>query len=201
MLTSRGELAGIASAPVVAQMTKPVKPTELYAAIIQVLGQAEAPQARAKMASPFDRDFARRNPLRILVAEDNAVNRKVILTMLERLGYRAAAVANGREVLEHLARLPCDLVLMDVQMPEMDGLEATRQLRAVVPIDSPPYVLALTANARKEDYLSCLEAGMQDYLSKPVRTDDLMAALARGHDWLQAEERITRVAAQPLLGE
>ncbi len=200
MLTSRGELPTLTGAPVVAQMTKPIKPTELYTVIVHALGHSTVPVERAALASPFDRDFSRRNPLRILVAEDNAVNRKVILTILERLGYRPAAVANGREVLQHLARQPCDLVLMDVQMPEMDGLEATRHLRAVVPADTPPYVLALTANARKEDYNACLEAGMQDYLSKPVRTDDLMAALTRGHDWLQAGDRAARAAARPQLG-
>ena len=201
MLTSRGELTDTGGAPVVAQMTKPVKPTELYTAVVHALGQATAaPVEGAKLVSPFDHDFARRHPLRILVAEDNAVNRKVVLTILERLGYRAASVAHGGEVLQHLARQPCDLVLMDVQMPEMDGLEATRRLRAVVPADNPPYVLALTANARKEDYNACLEAGMQDYLSKPVRTDDLMAALARGHDWLQAEGRAVRAMARPQLG-
>jgi CheY-like chemotaxis protein len=184
-----------------AHMTKPVKPTELYAMMNHVLahGALGAPPQRAKLASPFDHDFARRHPLKILVAEDNAVNRKVLLTMLERLGYHADAVTNGREVLERLSRWPFELILMDIQMPEMDGLEATRQFRAVAPGNTPPYILALTANARKEDYNACLEAGMQDYLSKPVRIDDLMAALARAHGWLQMEERANRAVAWPQL--
>ena len=163
----------------------------------QVLGEATAirPAPEGKLVSTFDRDFARRHPLLVLVAEDNAVNRKVILTMLERLGYRAEAVENGREALQHLARQPSDLILMDIQMPEMDGLEATRRIRAVTSRDLPPYILALTANARKADYHSCLDAGMQDYLSKPVRTDDLIAAVARAHAWLQADDRAARVVA------
>jgi signal transduction histidine kinase/DNA-binding response OmpR family regulator len=201
LLTSRGESGDAGHVGVAAQMTKPVKPSELYASILHVLGRhAAATVGPAKTASPFDHDFARRHPLRILVAEDNAVNRKVVLTMLERFGYRAAAAVDGHEVLSHLAHHPCDLILMDMQMPGMDGLEATRRFRAIAPSDTPPYILALTANARKEDYNACLEAGMQDYLSKPVRTDDLMAALARGHDWLHTDDRVARVAPWPQLG-
>jgi signal transduction histidine kinase/DNA-binding response OmpR family regulator len=200
LLTSRSEMNGTVAAPIVAQMSKPVKPSELYALIVSVLGtDAGAIPARAKLASPFDPEFARRYPLRILITEDNAVNRKVMLTMLERLGYRAETATNGREALQQIARAPCDLVLMDIQMPEMDGLEATRRFRAVAPGNTPPYILALTANARKEDYNACLEAGMQDYLSKPVRTDDLMAALVRAHDWLQVDQRGQRAIAWPQL--
>jgi CheY-like chemotaxis protein len=86
---------------------------------------------------------------------------------------------------------------MDIQMPEMDGLEATKRLRAVFPGDHPPYILALTANARKEDYDACLAAGMQAYLSKPVRSEDLIAALSRAHEWLQAEHRRTAPRVWP----
>ena len=131
------------------------------------------------------------------MAEDNLVNRKVILTMLERLGYVAEAVTNGREVLRRLARQPWNLVLMDIQMPEMDGLEATRRIRAVAPDDSPPYILALTANVQKEAQLACLAAGMQDYLSKPVQTEHLIAAMARAYAWMSANGRVDRVAARP----
>jgi CheY-like chemotaxis protein len=202
LLTSRGEIPGAANGVVVAQMTKPVKPSELYVVVVRALGQTGvAPLERAALVSPFDRDFARRHPMRILIAEDNPVNRKVVLTMLGRLGYQAEAVCNGREVLQHLAGHACDLVVMDVQMPEMDGLQATRRIRAGTPAETPPYVLALTANARKEDYNACLESGMQDYLSKPVRIDDLMAALARAHEWLGFESRAARATARPELIE
>ena len=128
------------------------------------------------------------------------MNRKVLLKILERLGSRADSVPNGREVLERLARQPCDLILMDIQLPELDGLEATRRLHTVMPSDAAPYILALTANARKEDYHACLDAGMQDYLSKPVRTDDLMAAMVRADDWLQFDHRATLAVAWPQLG-
>ena len=187
LLTSRSGLGESAGVLVAAQMTKPVKPRELHNAILQVLKfRFTAPAAPAPLVPVFDREFASRHPLRILIAEDNLVNRKVILLMLEKLGYRADWAANGLEALQGIARQPYDLVLMDMQMPEVDGLEATRRFRAVAPGEAAPYILALTANARKEDYHACIEAGMQDFLSKPVRIDDLMVALARAHAWNHA---------------
>jgi signal transduction histidine kinase/DNA-binding response OmpR family regulator len=193
LLTSRGGLREPPGVQIAARMTKPVKPRELQTVLGQVLRYRRVPQSDpAKFASAFDRDFARRHPLRILVAEDNAVNRKVLLLMLEKLGYRADAVANGVEALEGLSRQPYDLVVMDMQMPEMDGLAATRKLRERVPSGEAPYILALTANARKEDYHACIEAGMHDFLSKPVRIDDLMAAFERAHHWLQTDGRQAR---------
>ncbi|HWA10004.1 MAG TPA: response regulator [Opitutaceae bacterium] len=200
LLTPRGAATGAEGANVAARMTKPIKPRELHAVLVRVLqGGSATPFAPARSDSAYDRDFARRHPLRILVAEDNPVNSKVILLMLERIGYRADLALNGREALRQLARQPYDLVLMDMQMPEMDGLEATRRIRAVASAHQPPYVLALTANARKEDYNACLQAGMQDFLSKPVRIDGLMAALARAHEWLHAGGRAASVRSWPEL--
>ncbi len=117
--------------------------------------------------------------LRILLAEDNSVNQKVALLLLERLGYRADLAANGLEALAALRRQPYDLVLMDVQMPEMDGLEAARRIRAEWPPDARPRIIAMTANALRGDREACLEAGMDDYLSKPILLDDLRQVLLR----------------------
>jgi ligand-binding sensor domain-containing protein/signal transduction histidine kinase/CheY-like chemotaxis protein/HPt (histidine-containing phosphotransfer) domain-containing protein len=117
--------------------------------------------------------------LRILLAEDNSVNQKVALLLLERLGYRADVAANGLEALAALRRQPYDVVLMDVQMPEMDGLEAARRLRAEWPPQDRPRIIAMTANALRGDREACLEAGMDDYLSKPILIDDLRQALLR----------------------
>jgi CheY-like chemotaxis protein len=115
--------------------------------------------------------------LRILLAEDNVVNQKVALRMLGRLGYRADIAADGLEVLKALQSHHYDVVLMDVQMPEMDGLEATRSIRRMP--GRQPYIIAMTAHAMKGDREECLEAGMNDYVSKPVRIEELNAALQR----------------------
>jgi CheY-like chemotaxis protein/HPt (histidine-containing phosphotransfer) domain-containing protein len=139
------------------------------------------PEARAEPR-------AAERPLRILVAEDNVVNQRVALLMLGRLGYRADVVANGAEALQTLGRTPYDVVLMDVQMPQMDGLEATRRLRAELPDQRQPWVVAMTASALAEDRERCLAAGMDDYLAKPIRRDELAAAL----------EHVTRRVVQDL---
>ena len=119
-----------------------------------------------------------RSNLRILLAEDNAVNQLVALRMLERLGCRADTAANGKEVLKAMQNRSYDIVLMDVQMPEMDGLEAARRIRSSKGVQ--PYIIAMTAHAMKGDREVCLEAGMDDYVSKPVRMEELRAAMQRG---------------------
>ena len=114
--------------------------------------------------------------LRILLAEDNVTSQKVALQMLKRLGYRADVVANGIEALQALERQPYDLVLMDVRMPEMDGLQATRIIRQRWP-DNGPKIVAVTAYALQGDKEKCIEAGMDDYISKPIRMNELAAVL------------------------
>ena len=117
--------------------------------------------------------------LRILLAEDNAMNQKVALRLLERLGYRADVASNGLEALAALERQPYDVVLMDVQMPELDGLDASRRICERWPQESRPHIIAMTANALPEDREACFAAGMNDYVAKPIRADELAAALKR----------------------
>jgi CheY-like chemotaxis protein len=131
------------------------------------------------MDNQIDAHMATRRPLKILLAEDNAVNQKVALRLLEKLGYRADVAANGLEALEAVRRQTYDLVLMDVQMPEMDGLEASRRLKGGEAGPAIPWIIALTADAMQGDREKCLAAGMDDYLTKPIQVAALVAALAR----------------------
>lgn len=114
-----------------------------------------------------------RHPLRILLAEDNIINQKVALRLLERMGYRADVAATGFEVLEALYRQHYDVVLMDVEMPDMDGVEATRRIREQWPASQQPYIIAMTAHAMESDRQWCLDVGMDEYLGKPVRVEAL----------------------------
>lgn len=140
-----------------------------------IVGEPVPPdEAPAEPSRPSEPTAARR--LRVLLAEDEAINRIVVLGMLQHLGYEADSVNNGIELLETLERRSYDVVLMDVQMPGMDGLEVTRRIREEN--GRQPYIIALTAHALAGDRERCLAAGMNDYLSKPLGLDDLRKALA-----------------------
>jgi CheY-like chemotaxis protein len=121
--------------------------------------------------------LAARLPLRILVAEDNVVNQRVVLRTLERMGYGAEVVGNGRAAVERIKQGRFDVVLMDIQMPEMDGLEAVRVIRSRIAPPDQPRIIALTANALDGDRERCLDAGMNDYVTKPIRRAELERVL------------------------
>jgi CheY-like chemotaxis protein len=122
--------------------------------------------------------MATRHPLRILLAEDNVVNQKLAMRLLQQMGYRADLAGNGIEAVESVRRQPYDVVLMDVQMPELDGLDATRQICELMPPGARPHIIAMTANAMQGDREMCIDAGMNDYLTKPIRVERLVEALA-----------------------
>ncbi|WP_445300113.1 response regulator [Microcoleus sp. D3_18_C4] len=161
-------------------LSKPIKQSQLYQILIHVLqGQPKKFQQQLPRSVQDDMKLAQTLPLRILLAEDHLVNQKVALLLLERLGYRADVAANGLEVLEALNRQPYDVVLMDVQMPEMDGLEASRRICQEWPAHARPRIIAMTANAMQGDRQVCLDAGMNDYISKPIRVEALTQALSQ----------------------
>ncbi|MCC6602853.1 MAG: response regulator [Anaerolineae bacterium] len=163
----------------VRQINKPVKPQMLRGVLEEVIGSRPQTPQLATAVSPDDDPPEPHAPLRILLAEDNIINQKVALRMLERLGHKASVVGTGQEALAALAERPFDIILMDVQMPEMDGLAATEYIRQNKTLRRQPYIIALTANALKGDRERFLEAGMNDYLSKPVRLEDLSTAINR----------------------
>jgi signal transduction histidine kinase/CheY-like chemotaxis protein len=138
---------------------------------------AQAAAAKAPGRTAIDPGMAQRHPLRILLAEDNLVNQKLALRLLSQMGYTADVAANGLKAIEAIAAQPYDLVLMDVQMPQMDGLEASRQITAKWKPDERPRIVAMTANAMQGDRDECLAAGMDDYVTKPIRVEALVAAL------------------------
>jgi CheY-like chemotaxis protein len=159
-----------------AVLTKPVKQQHLNRVILAELNQhAPKVEAESRPTNLLDQNFALNHPLKIMVAEDNLINQKMILKVLDKLGYQPALASNGKEAIRMLDEQYYDMILMDVQMPEMDGLEATRYIRKNYTIQ--PTIIAMTANAMIEDREECFNAGMDNYISKPVKIETLIAIL------------------------
>jgi CheY-like chemotaxis protein len=162
---------------VAAWLAKPVKPSALHDALATVLlGAVDSREPAVSAAGQAGAPLGERHPLRILLAEDNAVNQRLALRFLSQLSYDAAVAEDGLQAIAALERDEFEVVLMDVQMPELDGLSATRQIRARWP-ERPIWIVAMTANAMAGDREACLEAGMNDYIAKPIRPAELAAAL------------------------
>jgi GAF domain-containing protein/CheY-like chemotaxis protein/HPt (histidine-containing phosphotransfer) domain-containing protein len=171
----RWEAAGIG-----AVIVKPIKASALHGALAIVLDLGPAAEeTRDQAEGILDPELATRHPLRILVAEDNVVNQRLALRLLEKLGYRADVVANGLEAVEAVERQPYDLLLMDVQMPDMDGVQATQRILERWRDGDRPWIVAMTAEVMRGDREGFLAAGMNDYVAKPIRPQELIAAIAR----------------------
>jgi CheY-like chemotaxis protein len=197
-----GELKAIG---IEAYVSKPVKQSRLFDCLVNAMRETRAVSVFSKSAVaasvpiPSEPNL-QLEKVRILLAEDNSINQRVALGLLRKLRYRADTVANGLEVLEALQLVSYDLILMDCQMPEMDGYEATHEIRKQeqslekpCPWRSPVYIVALTANAMRGDSEKCLAVGMDDYLSKPVRLSELQAVLERSK--LAIQNQIDRTTA------
>jgi PAS domain S-box-containing protein len=172
---------------VTAFLNRPIKPSHLYTTLLDIFRPTK-PTPEPPPAEPIPEPPPRATPhapVSILLAEDNIVNRKVALRLLERMGYHADVATNGLEVLEAFAQHRYDIVLMDIQMPEMDGIEATRRLRSMLPHERQPRIVAMTAHAMRGDRERFLTEGMDDYICKPVQVAELQNVLMR----FNAQER------------
>jgi CheY-like chemotaxis protein/HPt (histidine-containing phosphotransfer) domain-containing protein len=189
LLTSMGirpDHPDVAKAAFASCLTKPLKPAQLHEALVRVVSGSKPVAEKAPAPSKLDPKLATRLPLRVLLCDDNPINQKVALRLLQQMGYRADLAANGVQALTALEERPYDLIFMDVMMPEMDGLEATRQIRdrqqqpsRFPHYKSPIVIVAMTANAMQGDREKCIGAGMDDYLAKPIRLEDIRSIVER----------------------
>ncbi|MCE1226141.1 MAG: response regulator [Geobacteraceae bacterium] len=196
----RGEAAELHQAGFTAWLTKPIRQQQLHDCLSLLAGRASVLQSKGEeLITRHTIREVQRHSARILLAEDNPVNQAVALAMLQKLGYRADVVANGQEAIEALSRINYDLVLMDCQMPELDGFEATVLIRSssVPVLNHGVPVIAMTANALAGDRERCLKSGMDDYLSKPVKQKELEQALNR---WLSGPDNERFVPLEALAG-
>ncbi len=179
MLTSLGRKPeGAESLAFSAFLSKPIKTSQLYNSVCEALAEhPSAEPAAPQKTAVFDASMADRHPLRILIAEDNLINQKVAIGLLKKLGYRADVAANGLEALEALRRQEYDIILMDAQMPEMDGEQAARIIIERYPPGKRPRLAAVTANALEGDRERFLSAGFDDYISKPIQVEELVRVL------------------------
>ncbi|MEB3343155.1 GAF domain-containing protein [Okeania sp.] len=164
-----------------ALLSKPIKQSELCNTLLKVFGgqPIKVKQSRPLQKLEIDPEMSDRLPLRILLAEDNIVNQQLAIQLLEKMGYYADVVSNGLEVIEAIDRQPYDVIFMDVHMPEMDGLTATKRIVMERDATQRPRIIAMTANAMEGDREVCLNAGMDDYISKPIRVEELIQALLK----------------------
>lgn len=201
LLTSMGvrpDKAGPASATFASCLTKPIKPAQLYEILLRVVSGAKPAPKPAPVAAKLDPTLAQRLPLRLLLCDDNAINQKVAARLIQQMGYKPDLTSNGVEALAALDKQPYDMIFMDIQMPEMDGIEATRIIRQrqrdrnrYPTYKSPIIIIAMTANAMAGDREKCLAAGMDDYLPKPVRPEDVRRVIERWAATAAAQEAPT----------
>jgi PAS domain S-box-containing protein len=176
-VSQRYDLHDVAPTKMTTFLIKPIRPAALHTTLVSIARGETMENVHLPDLQMFDAQEEQHQSLRILLAEDNVINQKVALSMLEKMGYHADVASTGSEVLQALHHQTYDIVLMDVQMPEMDGIEATKRIRAQLPPTEQPYIIALTAHALANYHEQCLEAGMDDYIDKPVQMDILAARL------------------------
>lgn len=193
MLTSMGRREQGDQAHFAAFLAKPIKQSQMHDVLMDIFAVLPRTAAPALPTQRLDAHLAERMPLRILIAEDNMVNQKLAVKLLTKMGYRPDVAGNGLEAIQALERQRYDMILMDVQMPEMDGLEATRHICRRWPRITRPFIIAMTADAMQGDREKCLDAGMDDYVTKPVQVIALVEALKRARPITAANSTVERL--------
>ncbi|MBK6347153.1 MAG: response regulator [Bacteroidales bacterium] len=189
LLSSSGDLGQIKGDLFAGQLSKPVRLKELFQEVIKLMSEFTTKENGPEKHSEIDFSLSSRIPLRILIAEDNIVNQKLTISLLNLMGYKVDAVINGREAVEILYEKDFDIILMDIQMPEMSGIEATIKIRETFPTSKQPYIIALTANAMVGDREKCLESGMVDYMAKPINISQLQEMIIKWGSVLQRKDK------------
>jgi PAS domain S-box-containing protein len=190
LLSSSGDLGNVNGKLFSGQLSKPVRLKELFHEVMSTM--SETPQNKRKQEKPGEIDFSlsTRFPLRILIAEDNLVNQKLTISLLNLMGYKVDSVVNGLEAVKILGEKDFDIILMDIQMPEMSGIEATVKIMETHPPSKQPLIIALTANAMAGDREKCLEAGMVDYMAKPINVFQLQEMIIKWGAFLQNQSEV-----------
>jgi CheY-like chemotaxis protein len=179
LLSSSGDIDNIPAYLFASRLSKPIKMKALFDQVLNVITDISKKNHMSESQFTLDPTLGQRIPLRILIAEDNMVNQKLAMSLLNLMGYRVEAVVNGRQVVDILKVKKFDIILMDIQMPEMNGIEATEWIIYNMPADDQPLVIAITANAMVGDREKCLDAGMVDYMAKPIKVNELQAMLEK----------------------
>ncbi len=184
LLSSSGQTKPSYSNLFESQLSKPVRHKEMFKEVVKLRTEHTHCEKKASYAHQIDEKLNEKFPLKILVAEDNLVNQKLVISLLSKMGFKVRAVVNGKEAVEQVRNERFDLVLMDIQMPEMTGIEATIKIREEIPSDQQPLIIALTANAMIEDKEHCFRCGMVDYMSKPININTLQSMLIKWGSYL-----------------
>jgi len=196
MLTSVGSKELDNDVDFAAFLSKPIKQSNLHNVLVNIFNGKKPAAKKEPTKTVLDKEMAKRNPLKILLAEDNRINQKLALRILEKLGYSADLAENGLEAVEAHKRESYDVILMDVQMPEMDGFEATQRIRKISGSPIRPFIIAMTANAMKGDRERCLAAGMNDYISKPIKLENLVRSLENSYAILNNQVHVDEPFAE-----
>lgn len=170
------------------QLSKPVRHKEMFKEVVRLRSEHFQKENTPVAAHSIDESLFQKYPLRILVAEDNLVNQKLVMSLLSKMGFKVNAVINGREAVDMVKKMEFDIVLMDIQMPEMTGIEATIKIKQEVPSEKQPLIIALTANAMTEDKEICFKSGMVDYMSKPINLNILQNMLIKWGNYITTKK-------------